>query len=476
MPNPRKLSSLAALSLGVAAALATVPATAQAAPRAATPTTGTLASYSGATSGNALQVALDLPQAVAGLPNPAALGLISVSGTALDETASAATDHAKAFAGLGSGSLVTGPAAPLAALGQSLTVRSGQQTSTLDSVPANPIGVTGALGNLVADVPSGLPASDATANLASLSMGSLQAILPAAAVQAIQSAYNTIEPQAQPVLTQAVNQVDSVLGPLASADPTGTAASVQTAVNQLAGQLSCSGNANCLLNTVLGAPLLQLKGVDASQHIQQVSGGVQAVAHSSLISLNLLDGLVTVNGFTSDASAFADGIAGQATAKGNTIIANELVDHGVIGVDLGDNGSVLGVTVGGLSNSVVSQINTALTQIVSTINGLLSSLGVRVTPSQGTDSVNPNGTSATASGAVLDVSVMSPTAAPQSAPLVDVLFGGTHAQANAAQAVSTAKVVDIVNLPHTGANLTLIGMIAFGLLAGAYLIRRRLAR
>lgn len=432
--------------------------------------------YSGATESDVVRLTLDLPAALPNIPNPAALGLISTTGSVLHNTLGPAANDASSFAGLAAGNLVQGSNAPLSVLDKTVSTSGNEQrASDLQQIDAgsNPLGLGGTLGALQAASQLGLPGSSSSGKLATLSLGSLSSILPAQAVQAIRTAYASAEPGAQNAVNQAVGAADQVLSPIASADPTGTAAGLKKAVDSLPAQLDCSNNPNCLLNQILASPLVSLVGLQASQSIANLRGGAQATADAALVKANILSGLLTVNGFTSEATAFADGVAGQAIAKGNTVLAQAVVDHGLVGVNLGANGTILGVTVAGVSNQVAQQLNAALTQIVNTINGVLGTLGVHVSTSQGTRTVRPDGTSASATGAVLDIAVDQPQAAPGAAPLIDVKIGGTDSAVNSKLAPG-GLIHESVQLPHTGANLPLTGGVGLALLVGAAVVRRRL--
>ncbi|HVA60647.1 MAG TPA: LPXTG cell wall anchor domain-containing protein [Mycobacteriales bacterium] len=482
----RRGAAAAALTVASGTLLATV---AVAAPAGAA-TNVAPAFYSGATQGNVLGVTLNLPTALPGLPNPAALGLISATGTAVHNTLSAAvTNTASSFAGLASGSLVqSGPLGMLNRSASATTSGARDATSSLGTIPSNVL-VSGSLGSLAAHVLSALPSSVSTANLANLSAGRLRDILGSSLVNQITSVYNSIESNAQSTVSSAVSTIDSVLGPLASQDPTGAAALLESQVNSLPSQLDCSKNTACLLNTLLDNNLLSFDALDAHQGIVQVADGVQSTAHAGLLGVNVLGGLVSVNGFTSDATAFADGRPGHATAAVNPVVATAKVGKLQITLGNGATGTILGINVGGLTGQTVTQINSALTTVVNTLNSVLNTLGVSVSATKGTTSVNPDGSSATATGGVLTIDVSAPslptggaatTAGANSssaAPLVQIQLGGASAAARARQAVLVPnKVITPATtaLPHTGANLPLTAGIGMVLLGAAALVRRRL--
>jgi LPXTG-motif cell wall-anchored protein len=430
---------------------------------------------SGATAGDVIQVALNLPQAIPGLnTNKLALGLISAKGTALHDTINGAKDSATAFAGLASGTLVEGPNAPLAALDRSVTATLTNKSAkdALGALPANPL-ISGTLGGLTALVNSAVN-NLSTANLAHADIAKLSDILPASVLDPLNQVADQVVPQAQNVIDQVIQNLQPVLGPVVQNDPTGTAAGVESALENLKSELSG------LVQNIESTSLVSLDTLDANQAIDQVNRGVQSQAHVKLVGLNVLGGLVHVDGFVSDAKAFADGVAGDGAADVNPTIAHATIGKSILDVALDPNG--LGLSIGGLPSSVVQQVNQGLQQVQAALNNVLANIGLTVTPTEGTTSVSPDGKSAKATGGALTITLAPPTsagtslnsaaAAPASAPLLQVRLGGTTAEANAAQ----APVVQVrpAALPHTGANLPLTAGVGALLLGAAAMVRRRI--
>jgi LPXTG-motif cell wall-anchored protein len=486
----RRGAAAAAFALASGTLLATV---AVATPAGAA-STGAPAFYSGATQANVLGVTLNLPVTLPGIPNPAALGLISATGTALHNTLNGArTNVSRSVAGLANGSLVTqGTIGSVlgGALAKTVIATDAAPSAqyALASIPQNVL-LSGDVGKLVANVLHPLANVTSDANLASLTGGTISNILGANVTQQIQQAYDQAVQQlvgqssSDPtVVNQVVNTIQSVLNQVTqqaggSTSPVGnTLQGLNDAITQLVSQIR-SGS---ILSDILNKSLISVNALDAKQSINQVSNGVHSVAHSGLLGLSLLGGLVTVNGLTSDASAFANGMPGQAHAAVNPVLANANVDHGLLNVTLGDGatGTILGVAVGNLPNSIVQQINGALTQLTSALNQLLNAIGVSVSASQGSTWVAKDGSEARATGGVLTIAVTPPLVS-KGAPALVVRVGGATADAKAKQAVPAAPVAapaapTPTALPHTGANLPLTAGVGLGLLGIAAVLRRRM--
>jgi LPXTG-motif cell wall-anchored protein len=195
----------------------------------------------------------------------------------------------------------------------------------------------------------------------------------------------------------------------------------------------------------------------------------------NLADLDILDGVLTVKGFESGATALANGKPNGASAS--------FVGHKPI-VSLGVSNILTGyLDETGLNLSDVpvlgSSVNDALQTLQSTLNGLLNTLGVSLSYKPGkVDYVSADGKSAKATGPEYDIVLTNPV---DKTALVEVGLGhGTTASVAAAQA---SRLVTLNNpqsgphkLPHTGANLPLLagGGLAF-LLGAAYLRRRVMA-
>jgi len=133
--------------------------------------------------------------------------------------------------------------------------------------------------------------------------------------------------------------------------------------------------------------------------------------------------------------------------------------------------------VTGLPQDVTDQVNSALAQVQAALNTLHGTLGVHLNYVPGhVYKVDSAGRYAAATGPEYDIVVDSPV--PGDGALAEIGLGhGTTASVSAQQA---PKHIELRNpqqgaLPHTGANLPLIGGIAMALLAGAAVLRRRIA-
>jgi hypothetical protein len=455
-PGRRRATAAAAVAVAAGTMLAT------AVPAGAAGSAGP-AFYSGATGGDVVQVAIHLPTALPGLPNPLAIGLISAAGNAVHDS----VDHhyaSTAFAGLASGSLVQGSNAPLAALGLGRSLQASladpaPADSALAAIPANPL-ANGALGLLHALVHPVDESNLSSANLAHVNVAKLAELLPSSALTQLN---NTFTQTVEPAVNNAVNQVLGTLNSLAGQDPTGTVSSIASTVQQIKNELPS------VLTNLENTSLVSLDALDANQSIQRVADGAESQAHVKLIGVDILGGLVKVDGFTSDAEAFANGVAGDARASYNPVVARAEIGNGVLGATLGANG--LNLTVPGLPNSVSQQVNAALKQLQAALNSLLANLGVSVHPAAGSSYAAPDGTYATATGSALTITVAD-VLSPKSAPLVQVKLGGTTASTRAKQ-LQVASYTPPKHLAFTGANLPLTGGIAVALLASAAVLRRR---
>ncbi len=469
LPVRRRGAGAAALALTVGALLAAV---GTAAPAGASTRSGP-AFVSAATEGDVAQVDVNLPAALPNLPQKIGLALISARGTALHDAINGRSDSSDSLARLAGGTLVEGSAAPLSMLDRSVSasMSSPSASDTVLSLPHNPI-ADGAAGSLRALVSPASISNDSAADLARVDVLKLSDILgslgnPGAQISsALNSAVNRVTPATQNVITAAVDNLDHVVSQTAG---TSEGSQVSSTVDTLTSRLKqLRDQLPALLDTALNSPVVSLDALDATQAIDRTDT-VTAQAHAKLLGLDVLGGLVTVKGFVSDAVASANGVAGGATASYNPVIAAASVGNGLLGVTLDPAG--LGLTGGGLPPNVQATVNQILATVQTALNGVLDTLGLKITPMPGSRSASPDGTSATATGGSMLISLTPPGT---SAPLVAVRLGGTTAKVNAA----TEKVVVAARppaLPHTGANLPLTGGVGVVLLGTAALIRRRLA-
>jgi hypothetical protein len=436
--------------------------------------------YNGVTSANVLGVAVNLPSALPalpGIPKNLALNLISVNGNAVHNvTGQGAKTASTAVSTLASGSLVS--ALPdVLGLGHSVTARLGMkpQTFTRARINLSPVVDVNA-GQLTASALG--KANTARAVLADGSVLQLGQLLNLSVPSAGTSLLSTLQGQVNGVTSTVTDQLNSVL------DTVGKALNQQDLTNQAKQTLqtlqatlqSVQDKVNAILANVGNTAVLKVNTLDATQSIAPTAGAAQSTAGVNLANLNLLNGLLTVKGFVSQATAVANGRTGgaHATWAGHSPIV--AIGTPVLTATLDENGlSISGVT--GLPQSIQDQVNSALKTLQGALNSLLGTLGVHLNFVPGhVDKVAANGTYAAATGPEYDIVVDSPLKG--DAPLAEVGLGhGTMASISAAQAT---KHVHLNNpqagaLPHTGANLPLIGGAGLALFVGAAVLRRRLA-
>ena len=430
--------------------------------------------YQGVTSANVLSVALHLPSALPALPSipkDLAVNLVGVTGNVTHNTlGTGAPTSSTAVSSVASGSLVKALPSQLG-LGKVLTAHLGQKlTDQGVHVPAAPLvdlSVAPLASTALSNVNSShsLLTSGKVAELGQL-LDLKQAGVATSLINQLQNQVDQITPTVNDQLNSALNQVQAVL----NQTPAGSAtAQVLTQVQSTLETIQATVK-NILAN-VGSTAVLSLDTLDASQSIAPAAGAAQSVAGVNLAKLDVLNGLLTVKGFVSQATAVANGKPNGAHASFSGHAPIVAVGTPVLTATLDETG--LNLTGAGLP----SQITDALAQVQNALNTLLGTLGVHLNYVPGhVDKVDSNGRYAAATGPEYDIVVDSPI--PGDGALAEIGLGhGTTASVSAQQA---PKHVQLRNpqqgaLPHTGANLPLIGGIAIALLAGAAILRRRIA-
>lgn len=435
--------------------------------------------YQGVTSANVVGIALHLPSALPALPNlpkDLAVNLIGVTGNAVHNTLATGTKSSStAIASLASGSLVD--ALP-AELGLKKTVKatlSGQQSASDNSrdIAADPL-VNLNIGPLSALAKTSL--NQATATLTDGWVAKLGALLNTTAagnqaVSQIQQALQQANVQGQ--VNTAVNQItDALNGVTGSTPAAGVAQQVESAVQTIQAKVDTLVNS---LSALSNTAVVTVKTLDAAQSIAPAGDAAQSLASVNLADLNVLNGLLTVKGFVSKAAAVANGKPGGASATFSGHAPIVAVGTPALTATLDENGLNLS-DVAGLPSDIASQVNAALAQLQSVLNTVLGTLGVHLNFVPGhVDKVDSNGKYAAATGPEYDIVVDSPV--PGDGALAEIGLGhGTAASVSALQHI----VKNVPNpqagaLPHTGANLPLIGGAGLALLVGAAVLRRRMA-
>jgi LPXTG-motif cell wall-anchored protein len=439
--------------------------------------------YQGVTSANVLGVALHLPAALPALPNipkDLAVNLIGVNGNAVHNTLAGTDANAStAVSNLASGSLIDALPTSLG-LKKTLTATlsadptEGAKSSAAQSINASPLINVTVGGQLAKALKLSNTSSSTLTDGKILDLGSLLQI-PAAGttlLSTVQGAINQADVTGQ--VNAAVQQVESALNGVLANDPTGQTAAIANQVEATVNSLQDQINAflSNLQNKIAGTSVVTVKLLDATQSIAPSAGAAVSNASVHLADLDILDGVLTVKGFESGATAIANGKPGGASAS--FVGHKPIVAVGVSNILTGTLDET-GLTLQGVP-ALGDTVNSALKTLQSTLNGLLNTLGVHLTFVPGhVDKVDPNGKYAEATGPEYDIVVSNPV---DKTALVEVGLGhGTKASVAAAQAT---KHVAMNNpqagpgkLPHTGANLPLIAGGGLAFLFGAGYLRRR---
>ena len=437
--------------------------------------------YQGVTSANVLGVALHLPSALPalpGLPKDLALNLIGVNGNAVHNTIGrGAHTSSTAVSSLANGSLID--ALPTD-LGLKKTVKAtlgmAPQSSTAQHIAAPGL-IDVNVGALTALARLGLNKSHSVLTDGSvLQLGQLLDLK--AASGSATTLLNTLQGQVNQVSNTVTSQVSNALQTVGQAlnQPGLSDTATQTLSTLQSTLQGVQDKINSILANVGNTAVLTVKTLDASQSIAPAAGAAQSLASVNLADLNVLNGLLTVKGFVSQAMASATGKAGgaHATFSGHAPIVQ--VGTPLLTATLDETGLNLS-NVTGLPQDVTDQVNAALQTLQNALNTLLGTLGVHLNFVPGhVDRVDSRGRYAAATGPEYDIVVDSPV--PGDGALAEIGLGhGTTASVSAQQAT---KVVNLPNpqqgaLPHTGANLPLIGGGALLLMVAAATLRRRMA-
>jgi hypothetical protein len=464
------------MASGSLAALAT------AAPAGAAKTSAP-AYYQGVTSANVLGVALHLPSALPALPSlpkDLAINLIGVNGNAVHNTlGTGAKTSSEAVSSLASGSLVDALPTDLG-LKKIVKATLGMAPQKFTDIPidASPL-LKLDVGALTANAQHSMNSS--TSVLTNGTVAELGQLLDVQAVTgqagtllaALQDQVDAVSGTVTDQLESVLDQIGVVLNQTPAQDLTPTAeqtletlqATLQSVLNKVTNIVANVGN----------TAVLTVKTLDASQSIAPAANAAQALAGVNLADLNVLNGLLTVKGFVSQATAIADGTPGgaKATFSGHAPIVQ--IGTPLLTATLDEAGLNLS-DVAGLPAEVTDQVNAALATLQDALNTLLGTLGVHLNFVPGhVDKVDTQGRYAAATGPEYDIVVDSPI--PGDGALAEIGLGhGTTASVSAEQA---SRIVKRPNpqegaLPHTGANLPLIGGGALILMVVAGLLRRRM--
>ena len=314
MPSMRKRRGVAlgALALASTTTLAAVAAASPAV--AASSSAKAPAYYAGAAQGNALGLSIDLPVRLPLLPNPLSLNLIHLEGkTVHDPLHLAGTTSAvsNATASLITGSLVDALQNTLHVnLSRTAQVALGglshQETSLLD-IPAKPLADL-SIGDLVANLVKTTNATSSGAESIHANIASGNDLLGAQTVSQVQNLVNSTH--LTTTLQGTVNQVLSTLQKVTSNAPL-VGDAVDTVPNTVNAVLAKVTN---LVNNLGTTPLVSIDIHSTNQNVTPSANGVESTSSMGLVDVNVLGGLLSIDGFHNSATAFANGGAGGAKA------------------------------------------------------------------------------------------------------------------------------------------------------------------
>jgi LPXTG-motif cell wall-anchored protein len=472
MPSTRRRRGVALGALALASS--TTLAVAVAASPAAAATSNAPAYYAGQAQGNALGLTVNLPVKLPLLPNPLSLNLIHLEGQTVHDPlhlAGSTPEVATSTASLLSGSLVDTLQNTLHVnLNRIAHVQLGglthDATSLLD-IPAKPLADV-SIGDLVANLTQATDATNSAAETVHAAIGTGNDLLGAQTVSQVQNVLNQLN--ATGTLQNTVNQVLNTLQGV-----TGNTPVVSQAVSTVTDTVNAVLNkVTSLVNNLGTTPLVSIDVHKTVQGITPVANGVLSTSAMGLVDVNVLGGLLSIEGFHNAASAFANGVAGQAKAVVSAtkpLIKINAAD--ALCAQLDTNGiSLCSVDGLGLPANITSQINSLLNTLSNEINQITSTILGNVplvSETPGSTHTAANGTSATAIAPAYNINV---------GHLITVTLGnGVSASAAALQAAQPRRIVVLNNpehnLPNTGMNYGLLGVLGMSLLAIAAVVRRR---
>jgi hypothetical protein len=223
--------------------------------------------------------------------------------------------------------------------------------------------------------------------------------------------------------------------------------------------------------------LVKINVHDTNQSVAPSGNGVKAISTLGLVDVDILGGLLSIDGFHSQAMAFANGKAGG--ARTSTSATKPLVKvnaANALCAQLSTDGiSLCNVNGLGLPASVTKQLNQLLGQLSSELNMITSKILGNVpliSKTKGSAHAAANGKSASAVAPSYNISV---------GHLLTVTLGDGVSASAAALQNAPKKIVVLNNpentphnLPFTGINLGELGIAGLVLLGVALVVRRRL--
>ena len=286
------------------------------------------------------------------------------------------------------------------------------------------------------------------------------------------TASNTVTP----TVTTVVNTLLGTLNQATNNSSAPVTAPVKAAVDQVVVLLQgLLNNLNLGVSSLsTDSSLLNVGLIQSEQTVTRAAGTVTSTVNNKLIGVKVLGGLISVDGLTSSASAALDKLGNPVAtpAATGTLVQANLAD--IITAKVTDQIKVLlGGSVGGaLPAGVLDQVNAAIASLTALLKDVL---GIQFFgPKAGTQVSKHNEASSEVIPAQLIVNPLK-----TAAPLMRITFVPAAASVVRAESVTAITPVTQITtplaaqLPRTGANLPLTGVVATALMGLAVVARRR---
>ena len=444
--------------------------------------------YSGTSSAMGLHLEINVPGAVSINQD------ISLASTTLAKASSdTATATAEAFHS-GTGSLL---APVFDALDQTASASlSGDRSSSKPVSPSvpDPTNLTQIAGGLVTAnvLPNTVASFGATgvSNVAAIGVGLSNPALSSA----LDSAISSLNAAVTTVSTGVTSTLGTVTGTVAGLVPTtGTPVDqLQQTVADLPAQLQAAVTSiQTGLTGITGiGGALSLQGVTTTSSVTRGVNSVTSSAGAKILGIDVLGGLVHIEGTNSLVTATATGAAGSAVSTEQS--------PQVAAVSIGSlaalQSTVDGLTVDVAGVTLPDATKTALQSVISQLNALLALANVRIVDLGHTSSTAADGSAASATVSGLGITVGSlaalnalnantdaaTAAAADAAPLISITLSPATASAAAERvipavvpAAPAAPAVVTPKLAYTGFDGELMAGTAVTLILGAGYLRRR---
>jgi LPXTG-motif cell wall-anchored protein len=340
----------------------------------------------------------------------------------------------------------------------------------------NSLKVLDVVGGILKSTVAAGPKVDGSATLAQVgaTLAGTASVLPTELKDAFAEVATQVNSTLSTASTQVQSQVNTVESTLIGSLPEPIKSTLPTSV---VSDLSSSVQIPTTMPNPLAGNLASITDIVNGTTAQKLADGRSAAdANSKIKAVSLLGGLISVSAINLSSHSEAAGTPGSAKNSSACTLADVRMG-GTSGVALDGsnvyvnvNGSPVAVpAVGGLVDSLKSQVNTVLNQ---------AGISVKLCDAEA-GTAAADGTSATQSR-----SAFSLTFAPKAPAAISALginAGDTLAKITIDPTVQTAAQAQapapapVATLPHTGASAKATGIFGLALIGGAFVLRRRFA-